>query len=74
MFAQKNEEEEAIGGWTFEMRTLMPACLLSQPNSLMASLAPSTTSFLLMYSRYSRRRVALCSHAALHSSSSCYPE
>ena len=52
----------------------MPACLLSQPNSLMASLAPSATSLRLMYSRYSRRRDARCSHAAPHSSSSWYPE
>uniref|UniRef100_A0A0A9DXB0 Uncharacterized protein n=1 Tax=Arundo donax TaxID=35708 RepID=A0A0A9DXB0_ARUDO len=33
---------------SLEMRTLMPACLLSQPNSLMASLAPSATSLRLM--------------------------
>uniref|UniRef100_A0A2P2IPW3 Uncharacterized protein n=1 Tax=Rhizophora mucronata TaxID=61149 RepID=A0A2P2IPW3_RHIMU len=55
------------------MRTLMPACLLSQPNSLMVSPACNTASFFTMYSLYSRLREALCSHAAAHSNSSWYP-
>jgi hypothetical protein len=49
---------------------LIPACLLSQPNSFAFSLAPSTTSFFFMYSLYSLLLDALCSHAAPHSSSS----
>lgn len=53
------------------MRILIPACLLSQPNSLMVSPALKTTSFLTMYSRYWRLLEALCSHAAPHSNSSC---
>lgn len=56
---------------TLEMRTLIPACLLSQPNSLMVSPALSTTSFLKMYSLYSRLLDALCNHAAPQSNSSC---
>ena len=66
--------EKAMNVVTLEMRTLMPACLLSQPNSLMQLLALSATSFLLMYSRYYRRPDALCSHATPRSSSSWYPE
>lgn len=52
------------------MRTLIPACLLSQPNSLMVSPALRTTSFFTMYSLYSRLLDALCNHAAPHSNSS----
>lgn len=49
----------------------MPACLLSHPNSLMLSSAPKTFWFRSRYSRYTRCRVALCSHAAAQSNSSC---
>lgn len=56
---------------TLEMRTLMPACLLSHPNSLIVSPACSVISFLIMYSLYFRLLDALCNHAAPHNSSSC---
>ena len=49
----------------------MPACLLSQPNSLMVSPACNMTSFFTMYSLYLRLREALCNHTAPHSNSSC---
>lgn len=52
------------------MRTLIPACLLSQPNSLMVSPALKTTSFFTMYSLYTRFLEALCSQAAPQSNSS----
>lgn len=56
--------------FTLEMRTLIPACLLSQPNSLIVSPACNTTSFRNMYSLYSRLLEALCNQAAPQSNSS----
>lgn len=53
-----------------EMRTLIPACLLSQPNSLIVSPALRITSLFTMYSLYSRLLDALCNHAAPQSNSS----
>lgn len=55
---------------TLEISTLIPACLLSQPNSLMVSPALNITSFLAMYSLYSRLLDALCNHTAAQSNSS----
>lgn len=59
-----------LGFLTLEMRTLIPACLLSQPNSLIVSPALNTTSFLTMYCLYLRLLDALCNHAAPQSNSS----
>lgn len=55
---------------TLERSTLRPACLLSQPNSLMLSSAPRVFPLLSMQVKKLSSCVALLSHAAPHNSSS----